>query len=125
MMPAKMPDWLKIASNLAAAADSSRASPACPATRALTSRNVAIDLKYHVIVEKLLPAFYNDFTAILAGVTQFARPVTFISQLRNERGEFDREFCLKQSVATVADRLFRRKAIKLLGPSVPEFNRPI
>src|SRR5262249_14761048 len=91
----------------------------------LAFRNVAIDFNYRTVTEQLLPAFYNDFPAILADMTQFPRPVTFILKLINPLVKFEREFCLKQSVATVPDRLFRRKAINPLGPRVPKFDRPI
>jgi hypothetical protein len=91
----------------------------------LALRNVAIYFNYFTVTKQLLPAFYNDLAAILADMAQFARPVTFILKLFNPLVKFEREFCLKQSVATVPDRLLRRKAIKPLGPGVPKFDRPI
>ena len=93
--------------------------------RSFALRDVAIDFNYSTVTEQLMPAFYNDFTAILADITQFARPVTFILKLSNPLSKFEREFGLKQSVATVPDRLFRRKAIQPLGPGVPKFDWPI
>jgi|SRR6516225_710041 hypothetical protein len=57
-------------------------------------------------------------------MTQFARPEPFFLKLCNPLGKLDREFCLKQSVAAVPNRLFWRKAIKPFGPGVPEFDRP-
>jgi hypothetical protein len=38
----------------------------------LALRNVAIDFNYRTVTEQLLPAFYNDFAATLADMTQFA-----------------------------------------------------
>ena len=43
--------------------------------------NVAIDFNHRAVTEQLQPAFNNDFVAVLADMTQFARPGTFILKL--------------------------------------------
>jgi hypothetical protein len=45
-------------------------------------RNVAIDFKYGIIIKQLHSAVYDDFTSVLAGVAQLARPVTAIQELQ-------------------------------------------
>src|SRR6516225_3753634 len=87
--------------------------------------NVAIDLEHGIVAEQLHPAINNDLAAILADMTQLARPVTLIAQVRMQFGKFDRKFCLQQAVAAAADRLARRKAVKLLGASIPELDRSV
>ena len=44
--------------------------------------NVAIDFKHGVVAEQLHPTVYEDLAAILADVTEFARPITCILQMR-------------------------------------------
>ena len=44
-------------------------------------------------------------------------------KLRQQTGEFEREYGLQQSVAAAPDRLARGKPVQPLGSRVPEFDR--
>src|SRR5215467_12441534 len=117
---------LTIASSLDCTIDAKKTRCCCVSRRSasicLRSVTSRLTSNHRAVTEKLHPAFYNDFVAILADMTQFARPMTFISKPCNQLDKFDREFCLKQSVASAPDCLFQRKAIKPFGPGVPKFN---
>ena len=73
-MPAKMPDWLKTASNFAAV-DVILQQRRLPGAQRPDLGDIAIDLEHGVVAEHLHAAIDDDLAAVLADMAQFAGPV--------------------------------------------------